>query len=187
MYLLRFVSLPAFASNSATNGGVLASSAQLHRSTTDDAGAGMPKRGSAAAAQQEQQQPAGQNGAGVHSQQQQHNGSHHQAPSQPQGQQQPHLLALHRSRHWDWRPSVCVAISACPGAPLAAVGYETGDLELWDLAHITCIQVGVCACMHARVNAWEEARSCAACMQACAAMDGGATLCAGWAPSRTQP
>jgi U3 small nucleolar RNA-associated protein 4 len=51
------------------------------------------------------------------------------------------LVALHRSRLWDWSPSAVVAIAACPGAPLAAVAYETGDLELWDLLHMACIQV----------------------------------------------
>lgn len=51
------------------------------------------------------------------------------------------MLALHRSRCWDWDPSPVVAISACPDAPLAAVGYETGDLELWDLSHMVCVQV----------------------------------------------
>lgn len=51
------------------------------------------------------------------------------------------LLALHRSKFWDWTPSTVVAISGCPGAPLAAVGYETGDLELWDLSNMTCINV----------------------------------------------
>jgi len=51
-----------------------------------------------------------------------------------------HCIALHRSRHWAWSPSTVVAISACPAAPLAAIGYESGDLELWDLVHITCIQ-----------------------------------------------
>jgi U3 small nucleolar RNA-associated protein 4 len=51
------------------------------------------------------------------------------------------LVALHRSRLWDWNPSAVVAIAACPGAPLAAVAYESGDLELWDLLHMACIQV----------------------------------------------
>eukprot|EP00798_Chlamydomonas_sp_ICE-L_P010469 gene10469-8429_t len=49
-------------------------------------------------------------------------------------------MALHRSRLFEWQPSPVVSISACPGAALVAVGYETGDLELWDLHLMTCVQ-----------------------------------------------
>ncbi len=58
------------------------------------------------------------------------------------------LLALHRSRLWEWSPSTVVAISACPETPLAAVGYETGDLELWDLLHMACVAVGGIGHLH---------------------------------------
>lgn len=51
------------------------------------------------------------------------------------------MIALHRNRMFEWLPSTVVAISACPGGPFAAVGYETGDLELWDLTHMACLQV----------------------------------------------
>ena len=49
--------------------------------------------------------------------------------------------ALHRSRMFSWSPSAVVSISACPGAPMVAVGYETGDLELYDMTLMACIQV----------------------------------------------
>lgn len=49
--------------------------------------------------------------------------------------------ALHRSRMFHWKPAAVVAISACPGAPFVAVGYETGDLELYDINIMSCIQV----------------------------------------------
>lgn len=52
------------------------------------------------------------------------------------------LVALHRSRLFDWKPSAVVAISACPGTPLFAVGYENGSLELWDVHQLVCTQVG---------------------------------------------
>ncbi|GAX82503.1 hypothetical protein CEUSTIGMA_g9930.t1 [Chlamydomonas eustigma] len=48
--------------------------------------------------------------------------------------------ALHRSRMFRWKPASVVAISSCPAAPMITVGYETGDLELWDLAIMACIQ-----------------------------------------------
>jgi U3 small nucleolar RNA-associated protein 4 len=51
------------------------------------------------------------------------------------------MVVLHRSRCWPWRLSAIVAAAACPGAPLLAVGLESGDLELWDLSFMTCIQV----------------------------------------------
>ena len=60
--------------------------------------------------------------------------------------------ALHRSRMFNWKPAAVVAISACPGAPMVAVGYETGDLELYDIHIMTCIQVGSRLCtMHTQV------------------------------------
>jgi hypothetical protein len=49
--------------------------------------------------------------------------------------------ALHRSRMFNWKPAAVVAISACPGAPMLAVGYETGDLELYEMNMMACIQV----------------------------------------------
>ena len=51
------------------------------------------------------------------------------------------VLALHRSRLFDWKPTPVVAIACCPGAPLAAVAYDSGDLELWDLSLLACCQV----------------------------------------------
>jgi hypothetical protein len=56
--------------------------------------------------------------------------------------------ALHRSRMFRWKPTSVVAISACPAAPMIAVGYETGDLELWDLAIMSCIQVKLSSRIH---------------------------------------
>ncbi|KAL6761639.1 hypothetical protein V8C86DRAFT_2533190 [Haematococcus lacustris] len=50
------------------------------------------------------------------------------------------LVALHRSRCWDWTPAAVVAMAACPVEPLLAVGYETGDVELWDLGLMARIQ-----------------------------------------------
>ncbi|MEW5313031.1 MAG: hypothetical protein WDW38_004625 [Sanguina aurantia] len=50
------------------------------------------------------------------------------------------LMALHKTRLFDWKPSPIVAISACPGLPLAAIALECGDLEVWDLEQLTCIQ-----------------------------------------------
>ncbi|EFJ48124.1 hypothetical protein VOLCADRAFT_91388 [Volvox carteri f. nagariensis] len=53
------------------------------------------------------------------------------------------IVALHRSRMFDWKPSAVVAIAPCPGAPLFAVGYESGSLELWDMLQLVCIQTVV--------------------------------------------
>ncbi|GFR42935.1 hypothetical protein Agub_g3833 [Astrephomene gubernaculifera] len=50
------------------------------------------------------------------------------------------IVALHRSRMFDWKPSAVVAIAPCPGAPLFAVGYECGRLELWDMLQLVCTQ-----------------------------------------------
>ena len=64
------------------------------------------------------------------------------------------VVALHRSRLFDWKPSAVAAISVCPGAPLFAVGYENGSLELWDVHQLVCTQVrsagaiGACNCLH---------------------------------------
>ncbi|KAG2432290.1 hypothetical protein HYH02_013013 [Chlamydomonas schloesseri] len=41
---------------------------------------------------------------------------------------------------FDWKPSAVVAIAPCPGAPLFAVGYECGSLELWDMLQLVCTQ-----------------------------------------------
>ncbi|PNH10616.1 Cirhin [Tetrabaena socialis] len=50
------------------------------------------------------------------------------------------VVALHRSRMFDWKPSAVVAIAPCPGASLFAVGYECGSLELWDMHQLVCTQ-----------------------------------------------
>lgn len=66
------------------------------------------------------------------------------------------FTALHRSRMFAWNPSPVVALAACPGSPMLAVGYESGDLELWDLAIMACIQVKLLqqcnGCMHRRCS-----------------------------------
>lgn len=59
------------------------------------------------------------------------------------------LVALHRSRMFDWKPSAVVAIAPCPGAPLFAVGYESGTLELWDIQQLVCTHVSL-----AGLGAW---------------------------------
>lgn len=59
----------------------------------------------------------------------------------PQPSAHPGLLALHRSRLFDWSPSPITAMSACPAHPLVAIGFSSGDLELWDLQLTACLQV----------------------------------------------
>ncbi|KAF5826564.1 WD40-repeat-containing domain protein [Dunaliella salina] len=90
-------------------------------------------------------------------------------PLQPPVQ---HCIALHRSRHWAWSPSTVVAISACPAAPLAAIGYESGDLELWDLVHITCIQRIVGEGVEVTALAWACDSLDGSWRTFCAALDG---------------
>lgn len=63
---------------------------------------------------------------------------------------------------FDWAPVPVASMAACPGGPLLAIGYESGDLELWDLGMMACVQVGGKAgwpehtCMHACVHAREH-------------------------------
>lgn len=42
----------------------------------------------------------------------------------------------------------------CPGAPLFAVGYENGSLELWDVHQLVCTQVVVGPCLELTSVAW---------------------------------
>eukprot|EP00201_Polytomella_parva_P012061 CAMPEP_0175063382 /NCGR_PEP_ID=MMETSP0052_2-20121109/14723_1 /TAXON_ID=51329 ORGANISM="Polytomella parva, Strain SAG 63-3" /NCGR_SAMPLE_ID=MMETSP0052_2 /ASSEMBLY_ACC=CAM_ASM_000194 /LENGTH=680 /DNA_ID=CAMNT_0016329569 /DNA_START=74 /DNA_END=2113 /DNA_ORIENTATION=- len=50
------------------------------------------------------------------------------------------LMALHRHRMFEWKPSAVVVISPCPSSSLFAVAREDGSLELWDMEQTACIQ-----------------------------------------------
>jgi hypothetical protein len=54
---------------------------------------------------------------------------------------EPVTAVMHRHRAWRWQPCAVVAAAACPGGDLLAIGLETGDFELWDLAAMACVQV----------------------------------------------
>ncbi len=107
----------------------------------------MGKRRGSSGTQQQEQEPAGaaadaeaapappQPQPKYHQHHQHH---HHQHHHQQQHQQ---LVALHRSRCWEWRPSAVVAISPCPDGTMLLVGLESGDVELWDLTFMVCLQV----------------------------------------------
>ncbi|GLC46942.1 hypothetical protein PLESTB_001544800 [Pleodorina starrii] len=64
------------------------------------------------------------------------------------------IVALHRSRMFEWKPLAVVAIAPCPGAPLFAVGYESGSLELWDMLQLVCIQTVVGPSLEITSLAW---------------------------------
>ncbi|GLI64516.1 hypothetical protein VaNZ11_007785 [Volvox africanus] len=64
------------------------------------------------------------------------------------------VVALHRSRMFEWKPSAVVAIAPCPCAPLFAVGYECGSLELWDMLQLVCIQTVIGPAVELTSLAW---------------------------------
>ncbi|GIL46659.1 hypothetical protein Vafri_3595 [Volvox africanus] len=64
------------------------------------------------------------------------------------------IVALHRSRMFDWKPSAVVTIAPCPGAPLFAVGYECGSLELWDMLQLVCVQTVIGPAVELTSLAW---------------------------------
>lgn len=49
------------------------------------------------------------------------------------------VLSLHRTRLVNWKPSSVTALAAVPVGTLVAVGYDSGDLELWETSHFVCV------------------------------------------------
>lgn len=57
------------------------------------------------------------------------------------------LVALHRARFVDWSPSAATASAVSGDGTLLAVARESGDVELWQTDHWTCITVSVLSCI----------------------------------------
>lgn len=51
------------------------------------------------------------------------------------------LVALHRARFLDWSPTAATASAVSGDGSLLAVARESGDVELWQTDHWTCITV----------------------------------------------
>ena len=51
------------------------------------------------------------------------------------------VLMLHHNRMFSYSPSSVMAMAQCPGTPMLAVAYESGDVELWDMQKQAMLQV----------------------------------------------
>ena len=62
------------------------------------------------------------------------------------GKQRSNLLALHRARFVEWEPTAAVASGASGDGTVLAVARESGDVELWNADHWSCIAVRCSPC-----------------------------------------
>jgi hypothetical protein len=53
------------------------------------------------------------------------------------------LVALHRARFVDWSPTAATASAVSGDGTLLAVARESGNVELWQTDHWSCITVGI--------------------------------------------
>jgi hypothetical protein len=56
------------------------------------------------------------------------------------------LLALHRVRFLEWRPSAVTAMRAAPDGSVLAVARESGAVEIWETDYWTLVQVSLTIC-----------------------------------------
>ena len=64
-----------------------------------------------------------------------------------QRKQRSNLIALHRARFVEWEPTAAVASGASGDGTVLAVARESGDVELWNADHWSCITVR-CSSLH---------------------------------------